>query len=537
MENDFFVCGGTLVPPPTLQFAGLNCFYNPSWEKSTSDHGMAKFDSALSSIGSSPAGSTSNSNVSNDSFVMRDLVGKLGGVSNPSELPPHSPHPFSTVPAKADSHIGGDNSTDNSCYSTPVNSPPKLNVPMMDHLSKLGHAVMPVNSGLAEYSPNPGFPERAARFSCFGSRSFNDRSGQFGRIYDEIRNRSMPPVANGKLARVFSSPSLKPLESQMAAEHSKNSPPPQDRGELSISQEGSSLTEQIPSVETGLRASNDAGSRKRKVAPKGKAKGSAGTLPSSNDAKVDEANENSDAKRCKGDESVGNENCSGKAKHDRKESTGTVSEDKQAKTEVKDYIHVRARRGQATDSHSLAERVRREKISERMKILQDLVPGCNKATGKALMLDEIINYVQSLQHQVEFLSMKLATVNSSPNYKVDALVSKEMFQSNDPIQYPILPPDSSAASILYGHHQPQKNPAVHNNITEGTTTHYPMDPLNEPHFTPLDGLNDHGIMSFCGDDLQMLVQMGFGQDKLTEAALDYQDYRGQNQVCHMKIEL
>ncbi|GFP92041.1 transcription factor bhlh137 [Phtheirospermum japonicum] len=75
------------------------------------------------------------------------------------------------------------------------------------------------------------------------------------------------------------------------------------------------------------------------------------------------------------------------------------------------YIHVRARRGQATDSHSLAERVRREKISERMKLLQAIVPGCDKVTGKALMLDEIINYVQSLQHQVEFLSMKLASVN------------------------------------------------------------------------------------------------------------------------------
>ncbi|KAL4012357.1 hypothetical protein IC575_029457 [Cucumis melo] len=75
------------------------------------------------------------------------------------------------------------------------------------------------------------------------------------------------------------------------------------------------------------------------------------------------------------------------------------------------YIHVRARRGQATDSHSLAERVRREKISERMKTLQRLVPGCDKVTGKALMLDEIINYVQSLQNQVEFLSMKLASLN------------------------------------------------------------------------------------------------------------------------------
>ncbi|KAF8378060.1 hypothetical protein HHK36_029394 [Tetracentron sinense] len=75
------------------------------------------------------------------------------------------------------------------------------------------------------------------------------------------------------------------------------------------------------------------------------------------------------------------------------------------------YIHLRARRGQATDSHSLAERVRREKISEKMKLLQGLVPGCDKVTGKALILEEIINYVQSLQNQVEILSLKLASVN------------------------------------------------------------------------------------------------------------------------------
>ncbi|KAL2492180.1 BHLH domain-containing protein [Abeliophyllum distichum] len=81
-----------------------------------------------------------------------------------------------------------------------------------------------------------------------------------------------------------------------------------------------------------------------------------------------------------------------------------------------DYIHVRARRGQATDSHSLAERVRRERISERMKLLQALVPGCDKVTGKALMLDEIINYVQSLQNQVEFLSMKLASTSNPMFY-------------------------------------------------------------------------------------------------------------------------
>ncbi|XP_019152583.1 PREDICTED: transcription factor bHLH74-like isoform X2 [Ipomoea nil] len=91
------------------------------------------------------------------------------------------------------------------------------------------------------------------------------------------------------------------------------------------------------------------------------------------------------------------------------------------------YVHMRAKRGQATNSHSLAERVRRERISERMRLLQELVPGCNKITGKAVMLDEIINYVKSLQQQVEFLSMKLATVNPEINLDIQQAMTKEIF--------------------------------------------------------------------------------------------------------------
>lgn len=47
--------------------------------------------------------------------------------------------------------------------------------------------------------------------------------------------------------------------------------------------------------------------------------------------------------------------CDGKAEAG---STGTETDQKKQQIEpTKDYIHVRARRGQATDSHSLAERV------------------------------------------------------------------------------------------------------------------------------------------------------------------------------------
>lgn len=65
---------------------------------------------------------------------------------------------------------------------------------------------------------------------------------------------------------------------------------------------------------------------------------------------------------------------------------------------------VRARRGQATDPHSIAERLRREKIAERIRALQDLVPSVNK-TDRAVMLDEVVDYVKFLRLQVKVLSM------------------------------------------------------------------------------------------------------------------------------------
>ncbi|KAG7021616.1 Transcription factor BEE 3, partial [Cucurbita argyrosperma subsp. argyrosperma] len=97
--------------------------------------------------------------------------------------------------------------------------------------------------------------------------------------------------------------------------------------------------------------------------------------------------------------------------------------EKEEEKSRREVVHVRARRGQATDSHSLAERVRRGKINERLRCLKDIVPGCYKTMGMAVMLDEIINYVQSLQNQVEFLSMKLAAASSFNDFnsKADAL--------------------------------------------------------------------------------------------------------------------
>ncbi|CAH2037007.1 unnamed protein product [Thlaspi arvense] len=102
----------------------------------------------------------------------------------------------------------------------------------------------------------------------------------------------------------------------------------------------------------------------------------------------------------------------------------------------REVVHVRARRGQATDSHSLAERVRRGKINERLRCLQDMVPGCYKSMGMATMLDEIINYVQSLQNQVEFLSMKLTAASTfyDFNSETDAVDSMQRAKAREAVE-------------------------------------------------------------------------------------------------------
>ncbi|CAD6224336.1 unnamed protein product [Miscanthus lutarioriparius] len=212
------------------------------------------------------------------------------------------------------------------------------------------------------------------------------------------------------------------------------------------SPEGSSVSDPA-----WVRASYGSNARKRKAPPTGSAGGKEACLGKAAEAKVP------DGKRCR----VGASDSPVKPKVEeaaasdasvevKGQKKGKGKSPKPAVEPPKDYVHVRARRGQATDSHSLAERVRREKISQRMKFLQDLVPGCNKVVGKALMLDEIINYVQSLQQQVEFLSMKLATVNPQLDFSnLSTLLHKDMYQPCGPSANSVFPLESAGAAFPF----------------------------------------------------------------------------------------
>ncbi|NP_001335304.1 basic helix-loop-helix (bHLH) DNA-binding superfamily protein [Solanum lycopersicum] len=464
MDNDCFSNGG-IQPPfhfdPKIPLNSLHSphsdyFLNTHWDNNSTDNQYTHFDSALSSIVSSPV--PSNSVNSNSSLC--ELIGKLGSIcTSPST-------PFTS----------NCDSTRTSCYTTPMSSPPKLHIPIMNQIGKdkvpnLGNSVV-MNS--------PPFPSlSAAKFSCFGSRSFNGRTSQFELNNEDSRYGSGTGVMGiGNLTRISSSPCVvqNKNSSLMMCERL-------NLGKISGRNEECSVSEQDPNGEMGSKTRNVLNSKKRKAVK------SKDFVPI-----VDETGK----KRAKSTQGNGSNNGTVKMEEQKgNEDDGAEKETKENRKIAeppKDYIHVRARRGQATDSHSLAERVRREKISQRMKLLQDLVPGCNKVTGKALMLDEIINYVRSLQHQVEFLSMKLASVNPRTDIHIDSLLHTEISQPSGSLHQHVFPVDGYAENLAQ-------------------------------------------LPTICEDDLQSIVQMGFNQNSNQDLILQSQTFPVPNSESQMKIKM
>lgn len=277
-----------------------DCLFKRNWENSMDQNDP--FESALSSIVSSPA-ATSNAGAG-DGVMIRELIGRLGNICNSGEISPQS------------YMCSNSNSTNTSCYGTPLNSPPKLHLsPMADPQIRANFQThLPAPPSLvAPFSGDPGFAERAAKFSCFGSKSHGGLSGQFGLNESELPFRSVPRIEPNKPSRASPSNSTQALRiggSQMGVQESnhkganstqnvnansgsekrtnrvsRSSTP--ENGELGDSREGSSVSDQIPSGEISGKAENEASNgRKRKAIPRGKAKEAPSSSPSVKDTKV-----------------------------------------------------------------------------------------------------------------------------------------------------------------------------------------------------------------------------------------------------------
>ncbi|XP_058115086.1 transcription factor bHLH49-like isoform X2 [Magnolia sinica] len=399
-----------------------------------------------------------------------------------------------------------------------------------------GVGILP--QSLSQFPSDSGFIERAARFSCFSSTNFNDIVNPFS------VSESLSPFSKGggvQAQEVLSVNGSKGViggtQSQKNESHGKGVAKDVSLAVDCGAIEGSSMKMERE-IGSMLRSSDDgkhgiggssnesdeaefSGSGQDDLSilentagePSAKGFGAKKRKRGNQDMELDQAKgapqvsvettkENAENKP-KGEQNstaAGNKN-NGKHGKDGSQNSEALKED---------YIHVRARRGQATNSHSLAERVRREKISERMKFLQDLVPGCSKVTGKAVMLDEIINYVQSLQRQVEFLSMKLATVNPRLDFNIEGLLSKDIFQPRGGTPSTIgFSPDMSMV-------HPQLHPSQQGLIQAGIPAMgNPTETLRRTINSQLAAMNGYKepgsqIPNVWDDELHNVIQMSFG---------------------------
>lgn len=411
---------------------------------------------------------------------------------------------------------------------------------------------------LAHFPADSGFIERAARFSCFSGGNFSELMNPFN------ASDSMNPYSGG-LAQMLGSQEalmgngLKPTSEMQPQKNEMNMTEssklvsfptecgPSEGKPLKNEKKSESLVRSHDEAKGGVGASgNDSdeaefsgrggqeeldaadgestpkgiGSRKRKRCGQDsehdQKKGS-----SQQAAEV--PNDGTEVQK-KGDQNPTSGKPGGKNGKQGPQASGSPKEE---------YIHVRARRGQATNSHSLAERVRREKISERMKFLQDLVPGCSKVTGKAVMLDEIINYVQSLQRQVEFLSMKLATVNPRLDFNIEGLLAKDVLQARAGPSSLAFPPDMSMAYPPL--HQSQQGMVQAGLHGLGSPSDVLRRSINSPLTTVSGNFKEPSsqVPNVWEDELHNIVQMGLN----SSVPLSSQDISGSLPPGQMKAEL
>ncbi|KAI3504309.1 hypothetical protein L1887_32882 [Cichorium endivia] len=103
--------------------------------------------------------------------------------------------------------------------------------------------------------------------------------------------------------------------------------------------------------------------------------------------------------------------------HDEHDSVGHSRPQKMSNSEEKKKGKGKGKsseRSRAAAIHNQSERRRRDKINQKMKTLQKLVPNANK-TDKASMLDEVIEYLKQLQAQINMMSrMSMSPMMMAP---------------------------------------------------------------------------------------------------------------------------
>lgn len=145
-----------------------------------------------------------------------------------------------------------------------------------------------------------------------------------------------------------------------------------------------------------------------------------------------------------------------------------------------------SKRSRAAEVHNLSERRRRDRINEKMRALQELIPNCNKV-DKASMLDEAIEYLKTLQLQVQIMSMGSGLCMSPmmfpggmhPHFSPMGIgmgmgygigMGMEMNQQGHPSMFQF-PPNAQ------GSRHPLPSPTVYGHPSQGMPMLFPQPPM------------------------------------------------------------
>ncbi|GJV58673.1 transcription factor PIF3-like protein isoform X1 [Tanacetum coccineum] len=147
-----------------------------------------------------------------------------------------------------------------------------------------------------------------------------------------------------------------------------------------------------------------------------------------------------------------------------------------------------SKRSRAAEVHNLSERRRRDRINEKMRALQELIPNCNKV-DKASMLDEAIEYLKTLQLQVQIMSMGSGLcmppmmfpggmhphfspmgIGMGMGYGMGIGMGMEMNQQGHPNMFQF-PPNAQ------GSRHPLPSPTVYGHPSQGMPMLFPQQPM------------------------------------------------------------
>ncbi|KAK9012615.1 hypothetical protein V6N11_040657 [Hibiscus sabdariffa] len=156
-----------------------------------------------------------------------------------------------------------------------------------------------------------------------------------------------------------------------------------------------------------------------------------------------------------------------------------------------------SRRSRAAEVHNLSERRRRDRINEKMRALKELIPHCNK-TDKASMLDEAIEYLKSLQLQLQLMWMGNGMA---------------------PMMFPGIQHYMSRMGVGIG---PPAMPCIHNPLQAATGQTQQLNPVNYQHHVQNPTFSDQYARFLGFQHMQNASQMnmfGYGSQTTTQSPM------------------